>query len=98
MNRTGHTNLAELALADRHAHGRRDGGGGVPGTEAVELGLRALREAGQAAALPQRVHPISPPREDLVRVHLFSSEEQHANRNTTRQAEEDGKDSGKILL
>lgn len=47
----------------------------MPRTEAVVLRLRALGESGQPSALPQRVHPISPPREYLVRVNLSKSEE-----------------------
>lgn len=63
--------LGELTLADGHAHGRGDGRRGVPRPEAVKLRLGALRKARQAPALPQRVHPISAPSEDLVRIHLI---------------------------
>lgn len=64
------SNLGELALPDGHAHGGGDGRRRVPRPEAVVLRLRALGEPGQTPALPERVHPMSPPRQDLVGVHL----------------------------
>eukprot|EP00968_Pinguiococcus_pyrenoidosus_P010154 scaffold803_cov310-Pinguiococcus_pyrenoidosus.AAC.67 len=64
--------LLELALRLGHAERGRDAGGGVAGAEGVVLGLLHLGEARDAAVLAQRVHAVTPPREDLVRVHLVA--------------------------
>lgn len=55
----------------------------MPRAEAVKLRLRPLGESGQTAALPQRVHPISPPGEDLVGVNLLTSQDTRTTRSKT---------------
>mmetsp|Transcript_17308 Transcript_17308/g.45830 ORF Transcript_17308/g.45830 Transcript_17308/m.45830 type:complete len:474 (+) Transcript_17308:987-2408(+) len=58
--------LALPVASHLEAHRGADGSGGVPSPEGVVLRLRALREAGKAAALTQRVDAAAALSEDLV--------------------------------
>ena len=56
----------------RHAEAGRNRGRGMRGAERVVFALRALGEAGQAAALAQRADAVAPPGQDLVRIGLMA--------------------------
>ena len=65
--------VLSLRVAGRgHAERRRDRRRGVGRAEDVVLRLRAAREAREAPLLPDRVEPVPPPRQDLVRVALVT--------------------------
>ena len=55
-----------------HAQGGGDGGGTVPYAKGVVLTLLAARETADATELPQRVHAVTPPGQDLVRIGLVA--------------------------
>ena len=64
--------LALLLGRQRHAQGRRDGGGRVRRAKGVVLAFVAPGETRQAAQLAQRVHAIAPAGQDFVRVSLVA--------------------------
>ena len=64
--------LAAQVARHGEAERRRDRGRGVAGGEDVVLRLAAQAEAGEPAVLAQRLHPVAPAGEDLVRVGLVA--------------------------
>ncbi len=56
----------------RHSQSRRDRGRAVRRPKRVVDALRPPRETRQPPALPQRPHPLPPPRQNLVRIGLVT--------------------------
>ena len=64
--------LALQVAAHRETQARRDRGRGMRRTERIVFTLGALGEARQATPLAQRMDPVSPARQNLVRITLMT--------------------------